>query len=199
VQGRCGAPYLLRCWVGGAAEPRVGRPAVHEGDDRPALFPATHTGTMPSEDRSCQKRRDFADVPLERRDLATVREARHEARAGCATPTAPDEPRFRLQRRDLPGRADVVFPGAGGRHKGLLLTPGTPPRLAETGPSPHPGGVWAAKLDRNLERDAENEAALRPVTVHWNRQSQSGASAPGTTHPSTREPLCSSLEVTRGW
>ena len=69
--------------------------------------------------------------------------------------------RFRLHRRDLPGSPDLVFPGRRKvvfvhgcfwhRHEGCRKTT-TPKTRAE---------FWAKKFARNVERDAENHAALK--------------------------------------
>jgi len=69
--------------------------------------------------------------------------------------------RFRLHRRALPGRPDLVFPGRGKvvfvhgcfwhRHKGCPLA-----RLPKSR-----GEFWLPKLEGNAARDARNERALR--------------------------------------
>lgn len=69
--------------------------------------------------------------------------------------------RFRLHRRDLPGRPDLVFPSRRvavfvhgcfwHRHPGCRRA-----RLPKTR-----ADFWREKLGRNLERDAQAQAALR--------------------------------------
>lgn len=74
--------------------------------------------------------------------------------------------RFRVQRRDLPGSPDVVLP----RYKLAIFVHGcfwhrhpgckkatTPKTRAE---------FWAAKFQRNVERDSQKEAALRAMGWH---------------------------------
>lgn len=79
--------------------------------------------------------------------------------------------RFRLHRRDLPGRPDIVFPG---RRKVVLVHgcfwhqhPGC--RYA-TRPATR-AAFWAAKLDGNRERDARVQGQLEQlgwaVLVIW--------------------------------
>ena len=73
--------------------------------------------------------------------------------------------RFRLHRRDLPGTPDLVFPGRRKvifvhgcfwhQHEACQLG-GTPRTRAE---------YWGPKLRRNVERDAQNQAAL--ATLGW--------------------------------
>lgn len=70
--------------------------------------------------------------------------------------------RFRLHRRDLPGTPDLVFPGRlttlfvhgcfWHRHGCARAT--TPASNV---------GYWAAKFERNVERDARNAAELRKL------------------------------------
>jgi DNA mismatch endonuclease, patch repair protein len=69
--------------------------------------------------------------------------------------------RFRLHRKDLPGKPDLVFPG---RKKAVFLHgcfwhqhPG-----CREGRVPGSNtGYWAPKLRRNVERDAQAQASLR--------------------------------------
>lgn len=79
--------------------------------------------------------------------------------------------RFRLHRRDLPGRPDIVLPGSKvavfvhgcfwHRHQGCRYTtmPGSNPEF------------WSSKFSRTIERDAENLRALERlgwrVVVAW--------------------------------
>lgn len=68
--------------------------------------------------------------------------------------------RYRLHRRDLPGSPDIVFPG---RRKVIFVngcywhghgcSKGKLPKSRLD--------YWAPKIDRNRQRDAEKEAALR--------------------------------------
>lgn len=69
--------------------------------------------------------------------------------------------RFRLHRRDLPGRPDLVFPGRHKvifvhgcfwhRHKGCALARIPKSRVE----------FWSRKLEGNARRDGRNERALR--------------------------------------
>jgi DNA mismatch endonuclease (patch repair protein) len=79
--------------------------------------------------------------------------------------------RFRLHRKGLPGRPDVVFPG---RRKAIFVHgcfwhghPGCP----RAGRPATNRAFWDAKLDRNLERDARALAGLAElgwsVLVVW--------------------------------
>jgi DNA mismatch endonuclease Vsr len=81
--------------------------------------------------------------------------------------------RFRLHRRDLPGTPDIVFAGARKivevrgcfwhRHPDPACRNAVLPRVR--------ADWWAAKLARNVDRDARNLAALRDagwsVLVLW--------------------------------
>jgi DNA mismatch endonuclease, patch repair protein len=81
--------------------------------------------------------------------------------------------RFRLHRRDLPGRPDVVLP----RHRVVILVHGCfwhqhPDPACPLRRSPKANtGYWGPKLARNVARDASNEEALRAlgwrVLVVW--------------------------------
>ena len=67
--------------------------------------------------------------------------------------------RFRLHRRDLPGRPDIVLP----RHRKIILVHGCfwhghDCKLASKPKSN--GDYWSAKIVSNKERDAKNLAAL---------------------------------------
>jgi DNA mismatch endonuclease (patch repair protein) len=83
--------------------------------------------------------------------------------------------RFRLHRRDLPGRPDLVFPG----RRAVIQVHGCfwhqhgaqdpacrDGRMPKTRPE-----YWVPKLARNVERDQQNEAKLRAmgwqVLVLW--------------------------------
>jgi len=68
--------------------------------------------------------------------------------------------RFRLHRKDLPGRPDIVLP----RHKKVVLVHGCfwhghTCRLASKPKSN--AGYWSDKILKNKERDARNLAALQ--------------------------------------
>jgi DNA mismatch endonuclease (patch repair protein) len=70
--------------------------------------------------------------------------------------------RFRLHRKDLPGKPDIVLPG---RRKAIFVHGcfwhahgcriGRPPKSRPE--------FWGPKLARNKARDAENEASLRQL------------------------------------
>lgn len=70
--------------------------------------------------------------------------------------------RFRLHRRDLPGRPDIVMPGRRIAifvhgcfwHRHDCANSVTPKTRTEW---------WSAKFNRNVERDAANEAALNAL------------------------------------
>lgn len=68
--------------------------------------------------------------------------------------------RFRLHRKDLPGRPDIVLP----RHKKIILVHGCfwhghTCRLASKPKSN--GSYWSGKIQSNKDRDARNLAALK--------------------------------------
>lgn len=70
--------------------------------------------------------------------------------------------RYRLHRKDLPGKPDIVFPG---RRKAIFVHGcfwhghgcryGRPPKSRPE--------YWLPKLERNKERDAENVEALKSL------------------------------------
>ena len=69
--------------------------------------------------------------------------------------------RFRLHRKDLPGRPDIVLP----RHKKIIFVHGCfwhqhSGCARSKRPASRPE-FWNAKLDRNVERDKEVQTALR--------------------------------------
>jgi len=73
--------------------------------------------------------------------------------------------RYRVQRRDLPGRPDFVFPSArvavfvdGDYWHGRILIEGGATALAERIRKNHE--YWLPKIHRTVERDASNTAAL---------------------------------------
>jgi DNA mismatch endonuclease (patch repair protein) len=70
--------------------------------------------------------------------------------------------RFRLHRKDLPGRPDIVLP----RHRKIILVQGCfwhghDCRLASKPKSNQ--SYWSAKITSNQERDKRNIAALRAL------------------------------------
>jgi len=87
--------------------------------------------------------------------------------------------RFRLHRKDLPGRPDLVFP----KHRLAVFVHGCfwhrheGCRLASTPKSR--AAFWAEKFAANVERDARQEAALRAlgwqVLVIWQCETRDGA------------------------
>lgn len=82
--------------------------------------------------------------------------------------------RFRLQRRDLPGRPDIVLP----KHKAVVFIHGCfwhgHTGCARAKRPTSNTEFWIAKLDRNRERDAAAEMALKlngwRVLVLWQCQ-----------------------------
>jgi DNA mismatch endonuclease (patch repair protein) len=79
--------------------------------------------------------------------------------------------RFRLHRKDLPGRPDLVFPG---RRKVIFAHGCFWHQHSECGEGRIPGSrldYWAPKLRRNQIRDAANQALLEKqgwrVLVIW--------------------------------
>lgn len=73
--------------------------------------------------------------------------------------------RFRLHRKDLPGKPDIVLP----RHKKAVFVHGCfwhghPGCRRATRPTDN-AEFWAVKLDRNMARDAE--ALRRMVETGW--------------------------------
>lgn len=64
--------------------------------------------------------------------------------------------RFRLHRKDLPGCPDIVFPG---KHKVIFVNGcfwhGHDCRAGQNRPSSNKN-YWTKKLERNIQRDAEN-------------------------------------------
>ncbi|MDF2812050.1 MAG: mismatch endonuclease Vsr [Microvirga sp.] len=90
--------------------------------------------------------------------------------------------RFRLHRRDLPGRPDLVFPGA---HKVIFVHgcfwhrhPDSACKLARLPKSRL--DFWLPKLERNRTRDLENQEKLRllgwDVLVIWECELRGGTS-----------------------
>ncbi len=81
--------------------------------------------------------------------------------------------RFRLHRRDLPGKPDLVFP----KYKAVIFVHGcfwhqhTEPRCLDGKQPKSNSAYWGPKLARNVERDAKNRASLEQqgwrVLVIW--------------------------------
>jgi DNA mismatch endonuclease (patch repair protein) len=88
--------------------------------------------------------------------------------------------RFRLHRKDLPGKPDLVFPS---RRK-VIFVHGCfwhqhQKKTCADGRAPKSNlSYWAAKLARNVERDSDNIAALRAlgwrVLVIWECEAKHG-------------------------
>lgn len=88
--------------------------------------------------------------------------------------------RFRLHRRDLPGKPDLVFPG---RRKVIFVhgcfwhQHGAPGCKIARRPKSNQE-YWLPKLDRNAARDAEHQASLRgqgwDVLVIWECEVNAG-------------------------
>jgi DNA mismatch endonuclease (patch repair protein) len=84
--------------------------------------------------------------------------------------------RFRLHRKDLPGKPDMVFPG----RKAVIFIHGCfwhqhpDPSCKDSRLPKSNTDYWGPKLQRNQARDAENEAALLAqgwrVLVIWECQ-----------------------------
>lgn len=67
--------------------------------------------------------------------------------------------RFRLHRKDLPGRPDIVLP----RHRKIVLVQGCFWHGHNCRLASHPksnAGYWSAKISGNRARDARNRATL---------------------------------------
>ena len=84
--------------------------------------------------------------------------------------------RYRLQRRDLPGTPDIVLPGrrAVVEVRGCFWHRCPDPACKNAVLPKVRADWWAAKLDRNVERDAANQAKLEAagwrVDVVWECQ-----------------------------
>lgn len=84
--------------------------------------------------------------------------------------------RFRLQRRDLPGTPDIVLP----KHKTAIFVHGCfwhrHPGCGKATTSKTRVEFWAEKFDRNVARDARNEALLKDagwtVVTVWECQTR---------------------------
>lgn len=81
--------------------------------------------------------------------------------------------RYRLHRKDIPGNPDLVFPG---RRKvifihGCFWHQHPDPECRDARPPRSRTEYWGPKLQRNVERDAENVARLKAmgwrVLVLW--------------------------------
>jgi len=81
--------------------------------------------------------------------------------------------RFRLHRKDLPGKPDLAFP----KYRAVIFVHGcfwhqhADPRCLDGRPPKSNQAYWGPKLARNLERDAASRAALEAqgwrVLVIW--------------------------------
>ena len=79
--------------------------------------------------------------------------------------------RFRLHRKDLPGRPDIVFP----RHRAVIMVHGCfwhrHPGCKHASNPKTRESFWKSKLEENVARDRRNETALRDlgwrVMVVW--------------------------------
>jgi DNA mismatch endonuclease (patch repair protein) len=87
--------------------------------------------------------------------------------------------RFRLHRKDLPGKPDIVLP----RYKKAIMVHGCfwhQHKGCKDGRVPTSNtAYWGPKLERNVERDAEKAAALRAlgwrVVVIWECEARTPA------------------------
>lgn len=86
--------------------------------------------------------------------------------------------RFRLHRKDLPGRPDLVFPA----RRAVIFVHGcfwhqhSAPECKDARPPKSNVDYWRPKLERNQTRDAESKAALEAngwrVLVLWECQTK---------------------------
>ena len=71
--------------------------------------------------------------------------------------------RFRLHRKDLPGRPDIVFP----RHRAVIMVHGCfwhrHPGCKHASSPKTRESYWKNKLEDNVARDRRNETALREL------------------------------------
>lgn len=71
--------------------------------------------------------------------------------------------RFRLHRKDLPGRPDIVFP----RHRAVIMVHGCfwhrHPGCKHASTPKTRESFWKNKLEDNVARDRRNETALREL------------------------------------
>jgi DNA mismatch endonuclease, patch repair protein len=73
--------------------------------------------------------------------------------------------RFRLHRKDLPGKPDLVFP----KYKAVIFVHGcfwhqhSEPRCLDGRPPKSNLAYWGPKLERNVKRDAEAHAKLAEI------------------------------------
>jgi len=89
--------------------------------------------------------------------------------------------RFRIHRKDLPGKPDMVFPG----RRAVIFIHGCfwhqhpDPACKDTLPPKSNADYWQPKLLRNQTRDSEHEAALQAqgwrVLVIWECQTKDEA------------------------
>jgi DNA mismatch endonuclease, patch repair protein len=144
--------------------------AIHSGDD-PAALPVSCIGvlvdTMP-QPTSSRQRPDFSDVsPARRRNLAAVRGKNTKPELVVRQLLYSLGYRYRLHRRDLPGRPDVVFPGrrAVVEIRGCFWHRHPDPTCRNAALPRTRADWWAAKLAANVQRDRRNEATL--VEAGW--------------------------------
>ncbi len=119
-------------------------------------------------------RPDFTDVPApRRRNLAAVRDRDTQPELIVRRLLHALGYRYRLQRRDLPGRPDIVLPGRKAviDIRGCFWHSHPDPKCRNAVLPRTRADWWAAKLARTVERDAANlallEAAGWRVIVVW--------------------------------
>jgi DNA mismatch endonuclease Vsr len=122
-------------------------------------------------------RPDFGDVPdARRRNLAAVRGKDTKPELIVRRLLHAAGYRYRLQRRDLPGKPDIVLPGrqAVVDVRGCFWHRCPDPACKNAVLPKTRADWWAAKLDRNVERDRDNQAKLEAagwrVAVVWECQ-----------------------------
>ena len=138
-------------------------PAAFVGHMMPSL-PATRQMPRP----------DFTDVSeVRRRNLAAVRSKDTKPELAVRRLLHAMGYRYRLQRRDLPGRPDIVFPArrAVVDIRGCFWHRCPDPTCKNSVLPRTRSDWWAAKLNRNVQRDDANQAALEAagwrVLVVW--------------------------------
>ncbi len=120
--------------------------------------------------------------------------------------------RFRLHRKDLPGKPDLVLP----KHHAAIFVHGcfwhqhAEPRCLDGRPPKSNQGYWGPKLARNLERDAASRVALEAqgwrVLVIWECETKDAQllaakikeflqPAPSFSRPPSGQPLPSGEEA----
>ncbi len=115
--------------------------------------------------------------------------------------------RFRLHRKDLPGKPDLVFP----KYRAVIFVHGcfwhqhAEPKCLDGRAPKSNSGYWGPKLARNLERDAENRAKLEArgwrVLAVWECETKKpellAATILSFLQPEDREPAASVRELPR--